>query len=57
MFKVGKNITINADTFLEFKGHNDAGEEIRVASIKGSIKDNRKGQDQAIVQIFVLHNL
>lgn len=52
MFKVGKNITINADTFLEFKGENDAGEEIRIGSIKGSIKDNRKGQDQSVIQII-----
>ena len=52
MFKVGKNITINADTWLEFKGQNDAGEEIRIASIKGSIKDNRKGMDQAVIQII-----
>ena len=52
MFKVGKNITINADTWLEFKGHNDAGEEIRIGSIKGSIKDNRKGSDQSVIQII-----
>ena len=52
MFKVGKNITINADTFLEFKGENDAGEEIRIGSIKGSIKDNRKGADQSVIQII-----
>ena len=52
MFKVGKNITINADTFLEFKGQNDAGEEIRIGSIKGSIKDNRKGADQSVIQII-----
>ena len=52
MFKVGKNITINADTWLEFKGNNDAGEEIRIGSIKGSIKDNRKGQDQSVIQII-----
>ncbi len=52
MFKVGKNITINADTWLEFKGKNDAGEELRIASIKGSIKDNRKGKDQAVIQII-----
>ena len=52
MFKVGKNITINADTYLEFKGKNDAGEELRIASIKGSIKDNRKGKDQAVITII-----
>jgi len=28
MFKVGKNIQINADTWLEFQGQNDAGENI-----------------------------
>ena len=52
MFKVGKNITINADTFLEFKGQNDAGEEIRIGSIKGSIKDNTKGADQSVITII-----
>ena len=52
MFKVGKNITLNADTWLEFKGNNDAGDEIRIGSIKGSIKDNKKGADQSIIQII-----
>ena len=28
MFKVGKNITVNADRVLEFRGTNDAGEEL-----------------------------
>ena len=40
MFKVGKNITINADQVLEFRGLNDAGEELKIGQIKGSIKDN-----------------
>ena len=42
MFKVGKNIQINADTWLEFTGENDAGESIRIGSIKGSIKDQSR---------------
>ena len=41
-----------ADTWLEFKGQNDAGEEIRIGSIKGSIKDNRKGADQSRIEII-----
>ena len=52
MFKVGKNITINADQVLEFTGNNDAGEEIRIGSIKGSIKDNKKGADQSVITII-----
>ncbi len=52
MFKVGKNIQINADTWLEFTGKNDAGEDIRIGSIKGSIKDNRKGVDQSRIEII-----
>jgi len=52
MFKVGKNIQINADTWLEFTGKNDAGEEIRIGSIKGSIKDNKKGADQSRIEII-----
>ena len=52
MFKVGKNIQINADTWLEFQGQNDAGEDIRIGSIKGSIKDNKKGADQSVIQII-----
>ena len=52
MFKVGKNITINADTFLEFRGQNDAGEEIRIGSIKGSMKDRKKGADQSRIEII-----
>ena len=46
MFKVGKNITVNADQVLEFRGMNDAGEEIKIGQIKGSIKDNKKGMIQ-----------
>ena len=44
MFKVGKNSTVNADQVLEFRGLNDAGEEIKIGQIKGSIKDNKKGK-------------
>ena len=44
MFKVGKNITVNADQVLEFRGLNDAGEELKIGQIKGSIKDNKKGK-------------
>ena len=50
--KVSGNIEIQADTWLEFKGQNDAGEEIRIGSIKGSIKDNKKGADQSVIQII-----
>ena len=49
MFKVGKNITVNADQVLEFRGMNDAGEEIKIGQIKGSIKDNKKGKDQSVI--------
>ena len=52
MFKVGKNITVNADQVLEFRGMNDAGEEIKIGQIKGSIKDNKKGQDQSVITII-----
>tara|TARA_B100000579_G_C22843598_1_gene863042 strand:- start:3285 stop:3722 length:438 start_codon:yes stop_codon:yes gene_type:complete len=52
MFKVGKNITLNTDQWIEFKGENDAGEEIRIGSIKGSIKDNTKGADQSVITII-----
>ena len=52
MFKVGKNITINADQVLEFRGLNDAGEELKIGQIKGSIKDNKKGQDQSVITII-----
>ena len=34
MFKVGKNITVNADQVLEFRGLNDAGEEINIETRK-----------------------
>ena len=50
--KVSGNIEINADTWLEFQGKNDAGENIRIGSIKGSIKDNKKGADQNVIQII-----
>tara|TARA_R100001369_G_scaffold2954_1_gene9587 strand:+ start:1472 stop:1909 length:438 start_codon:yes stop_codon:yes gene_type:complete len=52
MFKCGKNITLNADSWLEFKGNNDADEEIRIGSIKGSIKDNEKGADNSKIEII-----
>ena len=52
MFKVGKNITLNPDQWIEFKGENDAGEEIRIGAIKGSIKDNTKGADQSVITII-----
>ena len=52
MFKVGKNITVNADQVLEFRGLNDAGEEIKIGQIKGSIKDNKKGKDQSVITII-----
>ena len=52
MFKVGKNITINADQVLEFRGLNDAGEELKIGQIKGSIKDNKKGKDQSVITII-----
>ena len=52
MFKVGKNITLNTDQWIEFNGENDAGEEIRIGSIKGSIKDNTKGADQSVITII-----
>ena len=42
MFKVGKNITVNADQVLEFRGTNDAGEELKIGQIKGSIKTTKK---------------
>ena len=51
MFKVGKNITINADQVLEFRGLNDAGEELKIGQIKGSIKDNKKGKDQSVADL------
>ena len=50
--KVSGNIEIQSDTWLEFKGQNDAGEDIRIGSIKGSIKDNKKGADQSVIQII-----
>ena len=50
--KISGNIEINADTWLEFQGKNDAGENIRIGSIKGSIKDNKKGADQSLIQII-----
>jgi hypothetical protein len=50
--KISGNIEINADTWLEFQGKNDAGENIRIGSIKGSIKDNKKGADQSVIQII-----
>ena len=52
MFKVGKNITVNADQVLEFRGTNDAGEELKIGQIKGSIKDNKKGNDQSVITII-----
>ena len=52
MFKCGKNITLNSDSWLEFKGNNDADEEIRIGSIKGSIKDNEKGADNSKIEII-----
>ena len=50
--KVSGNIEIQADTWLEFKGQNDAGEDIRIGSIRGSIKDNKKGADQSVIQVI-----
>ena len=50
--KISGNIEINADTWLEFQGKNDAGENIRIGTIKGSIKDNKKGADQSVIQII-----
>ena len=50
--KVSGNIEIQADTWLEFKGQNDAGEDIRIGSIRGSIKDNKKGLDQSRIEII-----
>ena len=50
--KISGNIEINADTWLEFQGKNDADENIRIGSIKGSIKDNKKGADQSVIQII-----
>ena len=50
--KISGNIEINADTWLEFQGKYDAGENIRIGSIKGSIKDNKKGADQSVIQII-----
>ena len=50
--KISGNIEINEDTWLEFQGKNDAGENIRIGSIKGSIKDNKKGADQSVIQII-----
>ena len=50
--KISGNIEINADTWLEFQGKNDAGENITIGSIKGSIKDNKKGADQSLIQII-----
>ena len=44
MFKVGKNITINADQVLEFRGLNDAGEELKIGQIKG--------KDQSVITII-----
>jgi len=52
MFKCGKNITLNADSWLEFKGNNDADEEIRIGSIKGSISTNEKGADNSKIQFI-----
>jgi hypothetical protein len=52
MFKCGKNITLNADSWLEFKGKNDADEDIRIGSIKGSIRDNTKGADHSKIEII-----
>jgi hypothetical protein len=50
--KISGNIGINADTWLEFQGKNDAGENIRIGSIKGSIKDNTKGADHSKIEII-----
>ena len=44
MFKVGKNITINADQVLEFRGLNDAGEELKIGQ--------KKGKDQSVITII-----
>ncbi len=52
MFKVGKNITLNESTWLEFKGSNDAGQELRIGSIKGSIRDNARGKDTSKIEII-----
>ena len=51
MFKVGKNITVNADSWIEFKGDNDAGEELRIGSIRGQIRSNAKGADNSKIEI------
>ena len=51
MFKVGKNITLNENTWLEFKGQNDAGQELRIGSIKGQIRSNANGADTSKIEI------
>ena len=52
MFKVGKNITLNENTWLEFKGQNDAGQELRIGSIKGIIRNNARGADTSKIEII-----
>ena len=52
MFKCGKNITLNTDTWLEFVGENDDGDSIRTGSIKGSIASNKKGADNSKIEII-----
>ena len=47
----GKNITVNADSWIEFKGDNDAGEELRIGSIRGQIRSNAKGADTSKIEI------
>jgi len=51
MFKVGKNITIDADSRLEFIGANDAGEQLRIGSIVGKIRTNTRGSDTSKIEI------
>ena len=53
MFKVGKNITIDADSRLEFIGQNDAGEQLRIGSVIGEIRSNTRGSDKSKISIIV----
>ena len=51
MFKVGKNITVNEGQWIEFKGENDAGEELRIGSVRGQIRTNTRGADTSKIEI------
>jgi hypothetical protein len=53
MFKVGKNVVLDAEHRLEFRGANDAGEELRIGSIVGEIRSNTKGSDKSKVSVIV----